>query len=158
MPPVHTITHTDSLGQGSVSISHNTDTGTVDVEFERLETTDTVLPRFSLALSTEHVAAWAGHLLRERWGRRSKEITGHHDGKRFAAALRLTASDSSLIFYTHNREGVVVLRGGRVLKVPFRMEEGMGQFEGRLGEIAREDRQDVSVVAEFVEYVAGMVG
>ena len=158
MPPVHTITHTDSLGQGSVSISHNTDTGTVDVEFERLETTDTVLPRFSLALSTEHVAAWAGYLLRERWGRRSKEITGHHDGKRFAAALRLTASDSSLVFYTHNREGVVVLWGGRVLKVPFRMEEGMGQFEGRLGEIAREDRQDVSVVAEFVEYVAGMVG
>ncbi len=45
-----------------------------------------------------------------------------------------------------------------MLKVPFRMEEGMGQFEGRLGEIAREDRQDASVVAEFVEYVVGMVG
>jgi hypothetical protein len=60
--------------------------------------------------------------------------------------------------YTHNAAGVVVLRGGRVLKVPLRVEEGMGQFEGRLGEMAREDRQDVSVAAEFVEYVGAMVG
>jgi hypothetical protein len=38
------------------------------------------------------------------------------------------------------------------------MEEGMGQFEGRLGELAREDRQDVSVAAEFVQYVVVLVG
>ena len=52
----------------------------------------------------------------------------------------------------------MVLRGGRVLKVSLRVDEGMGQFEGRLGEMAREDRQDVSVAAEFVEYVGAMVG
>jgi len=45
-----------------------------------------------------------------------------------------------------------------VLKVPFRMDEGMGQFEGRLGELAMEERQDVSAAAEFVEYVAVLMG
>ena len=158
MSPLHTITHTDTVNRGSVTLSHDTDSGAVTVDFERLETADTVLPRFSLSLTTEHVAAWVGQLLRERWGRRSREITGRHDGQRFAAALRLTAADSGLVFYTHTSEGVVVLRGGRVLKVPFNVEEGMGQFEGRLGEMARDDRQDVSVAAEFAEFVAGMVG
>ena len=162
--PIHTITTTptpsssSSSADTSVTLSHDTDTGAVTVEFERLETPDAVLPRYSLRLSTEHVAAWAGHVLRERWGRRCREITGRHDGRRFATALRLTQADSGLVFYTFNSEGVVVLRGGRVLKVPLRVEEGMGQFEGRLGEIAREERQDASVAAEFVEYVAGMVG
>ena len=155
--PTHTIT-TTTAADSSVTLSHDTDTGAITVEFERLETADAVLPRFCLRLSTEHVAAWAGHVLRERWGRRCREITGRHDGPRFATALRLTASDSGLVFYTFNPEGVVVLRGGRVLKAPFRVEEGMGQFEGRLGEIAREDRQDASVVAEFVEFAEGMMG
>ena len=155
--PQHTITHQDDESGGSVTLTHDTDTGEVAVDFERLETDDTVLPRYSLGLTTEHVAAWVGHLLRERWGRRAREIKGHYDGRRFALALQLTAADSSLVYYTHNAEGVVVLRGGRVLKVPFRLEEGMGQFEGRLGEIAREDRQDVSVVAEFVEFVVVMM-
>ena len=127
------------------------------MNFERLETSDTVLPQFHLDLTTEHVAAWVGHVLRERWGRRCKEITGRHDGQRFNMALRLTNADSNLVYYTHNAEGVVVLRRGRVLKVPFRMDDGMGQFEGRLGEIAREDRQDVSVAAEFVDYVSALM-
>ncbi len=152
--PLHTITHHDGA---AVTLTHDTTTGAVTVDFERLETSDAVLPRFSVGLTTEHVAAWAGHVLRERWGRRSKEITGRHDGQRFAIALRLTAADSGLVYYTHNAEGVVVLRGGRVLKVPFRLDEGMGQFEGRLGEIAREDRQDALVAAEFVEFVGGMM-
>lgn len=155
--PQHTVTHQDDEGGGSVTLTHDTDTGAVTVNFERLETNDAVLPRYGLGLTTEHVAAWAGHILRERWGRRAREIKGHYDGRRFALAQRLTAEDSSLVYYTHNSEGVVVLRGGRVLKVPLRMEEGMGQFEGRLGEIAREDRQDVSVAAEFVEYVVVMM-
>jgi hypothetical protein len=158
--PLHSVTHHDTSTpvHGSITFSHDTATGAITVEFERLETADAVLPRYSLGLSTEHVAAWAGHVLRERWGRRCKEITGRHDGRRFATALRLTQADSGLVYYTHNAEGVVVLRGGRVLKVPLRVEEGMGQFEGRLGEMAREDRQDVSVAAEFVEYVGAMVG
>ena len=143
---------------GAVSVSHDSDTGAVTIDFERLETNDVVLPQYQITLTTEHLAAWAGHVLRERWGRRSKEITGRHDGNRFAMALRLTEADSNLIYYTHNAEGVVVLRRGRVIKVPFRMEEGMGQFEGRLGELAREDRQDVSVAAEFVQYVVVLVG
>jgi hypothetical protein len=158
--PLHSVTHHDTSTpvHGSITLSHDTSTGAITVEFERLETADAVLPRYSLDLSTEHVAAWAGHVLRERWGRRSREITGHHDSRRFAMALRLTRADSGLVYYTHNADGVVVLRGGRVLKVPLRVEEGMGQFEGRLGEMAREDRQDVSVAAEFVEYVGAMVG
>ena len=154
--PLHTVLHQDS--SNSATLSHDSDTGAVMVNFERLETPDTVLPRFSVGLTMEHVAAWAGHVLRERWGRRSREITGRHDGQRFATALRLTAQDSNLVYYTHTAECIVVLRGGRVLKVPFRMEEGMGQFEGRMGELARDDRQDVSVAAEFVEYVGGLVG
>jgi hypothetical protein len=155
--PQHTTTHQDEEGGGSVTLMHDTETGEVMVNFERLETNDTVLPRYGLDLTTEHVAAWAGHVLRERWGRRAREIKGRCDGRRFALAQQLTSMDSSLIYYTHNAEGVIVLRGGRVLKVPFRMEEGMGQFEGRLGELAREDRQDVSVAAEFVEYVVVMM-
>ena len=149
-----TIAHPD----GGVCLSHDTDTGSITVDFERLETSDAVLPQYHLSLTTEHVAAWAGHVLRERWGRRCREITGRHDGQRFAMALRLTEADSNLVYYTHNAEGVVVLRRGRVLKAPFRMEEGMGQFEGRLGELAREDRQDVSAAAEFVEYVTVLMG
>ena len=148
----------DDSSRGSVSVSHDSDTGAVTVDFERFETNDAVLPQYQINLSTEHLAAWAGHILRERWGRRSREITGHHDGNRFAMALRLTEADSNLVYYTHNTEGVIVLRRGRVVKVPFRMDEGMGQFEGRLGELAREDRQDVSVAAEFVEYVVALAG
>ena len=155
--PVHTTTHHNPATNSAITVSHDPATGTVTVDFEGLETADAVLPRYSAQLTTEHVAAWAGHVLREQWGRRCREITGRHDGRRFAVALRLTASDSQLVFYTHNQEGVVVLRGGRVLKVPFRMEEGMGQFEGRLGEIAREDRQDALVVEEFAEFVEGMM-
>jgi hypothetical protein len=143
---------------GSVCLTHDTDTGSIAVDFERFETSDMVLPQFRLPLTTEHVAAWAGHVLRERWGRRCKEIKGHHDGQRFAIALRLTGVDSNLVYYTHNAEGVIVLRRGRVLKAPFRMDEGMGQFEGRLGELAREDRQDVSAVSEFVHYVTVLMG
>ena len=150
--------HSITVAHCGVCLSHDTDAGTVTIDFERLETSDAVLPRYHLALTTEHVAAWAGHVLRERWGRRCREITGRHDGRRFATALRLTEADSNLVYYTHNAEGVIVLRRGRVVKVPFRMDEGMGQFEGRLGELAREDRQDASVAGEFVEYVTVLMG
>jgi len=153
-----TTTILSDTSYGNVSLSHDTATGAIAVDFERLDTSDAVLLRYRLDLTTEHAAAWAGHVLRERWGRRCREITGLHDSSRFALATRLTAADSNLVYFTHNAEGVVVLRGGRVLKVPLRVGEGMGQFEGRLGELAREDRQDVSVAAEFVEYVATMVG
>jgi hypothetical protein len=159
MPLLHATTRRDTDGKGTntITLAHDTDTGSITVDFELLETGDAVMPRYSVGLTTEHAAAWAGQVLRERWGRRSKEITGRHDGQRFAVALRLTAADSGLVYYTHNAEGIVVLRGGRVLKVPFRMEEGMGQFEGRMGEIAREDRQDVSVADEFVGFVERMM-
>jgi hypothetical protein len=153
----HTIAASDDGMRGCVLLSHDTGTGEVAVDFEQLETADAVLPRYRLALTTEHVAAWAGCILREQWGRRSKEITGLHDGPRFAMAVRLTASDSNLVYFTHNAEGVVVLRRGRVLKVPFRMGEGMGQFEGRLGEISRDGRQDAAVADEFVAYVATLL-
>jgi hypothetical protein len=153
-----TIIQSEEAARGSVGITHDTETGKITINFERLETVDMVLPQYSLCLTTEHVAAWVGHVLRERWGRRCKEITGRHDSRRFNMALGLTAADSNLIYYTHNAEGVIVLRRGRVLKTRFRMDEGMGQFEGRLGEIAREDRQDVSVAAEFVDYVVTFLG
>ena len=154
--PSHSVTVAQP--DGSVCVSHDTDTGRITMDFERLETSDAVLPQYHLALTTQHVAAWAGHVLCERWGRRCREITGRHDGQRFAMALRLTEADSNLVYYTHSAEGVIVLRRGRVLKASFRLNEGMGQFEGRLGEIAREDRQDRLAAAEFVQYVTVLMG
>jgi hypothetical protein len=150
MSPPH-ITTVDDVTRGSATLSHDSDTGAVSIDFERLETSDAVLPQYHIDLTTEHVAAWVGHVLRERWNRRSREITGCHDGQRFAIALRLTEADSNLVYYTHSAGGVVVLRRGRVLKVPFRLDEGMGQFEGRLGEIT--GGRATSVAAEFIEYV-----
>jgi hypothetical protein len=141
--------------ESSLSFSHDPASGAVTIDFERLETSEAVLPQFRLDLTTEHVAAWAGHVLRERWGRRSREITGRHDGRRFAMALRLTGADSNLVFYTHNGEGVIVLRRGRVLKVPFRLDESMGQFERRLGETGRDEA--LLAAAEFAEYVAALM-
>ena len=156
--PLHSVAVPNNSTREGVSVSHDSDTGVMIINFERFETSDAVLPQYQVCLTTEHFAAWVGHVLRERWGRRSKEMTGQHSGPRFAMALRLTEADSNLVYYTHNAEGVIVLRRGRVVNVPFRVVEGMGQFEGRLGELAREDRRDVSVAAEFVEYVVALVG
>jgi hypothetical protein len=142
----------------SVSFSHDPASGAVTIDFERLETSEAVLPQFRLDLTTEHVAAWAGHVLRERWGRRSREIRGRHDGPRFAMALRLTKADSNLVYFTHNSEGVIVLREGKVLKVPFRLDERIGQFERRLGETAgRDDDEALLAAAEFARYVTALM-
>lgn len=150
-----TVVSTPAFGQ--VSLTHDRGTGAIAIDFERLDSEDAVMPRFRLDITTQHAAAWVGKLLRERWGRRCKEIRGRHDGRRFALALRLTAQDSGLVYYTHTAEGLIILRGGRVLKVPLRMDEGMGSFEGRLGEMAMEARQSAVVGEELADFVAGLV-
>jgi hypothetical protein len=142
---------------GSVSFSHDPASGAVTIDFERLETSEAVLPQFRLDLTTEHVAAWAGHVLRERWGRRSREIRGRHDGPRFAMALRLTKADPNLVYFTHSSEGVIVLREGRVLKVPLRLDESMGQLERRLGETTGRDDEALPAAAEFARYVTALM-
>jgi hypothetical protein len=152
-------TYHDIPSCGQIAFSHNPATGEIAIDFERFDASDgVVLPQYHLDVTTEHAAAWAGSVLQVRCGRRSKVITGKHDSRRFATALRLTAADSNLVYYTHSAQGVVVLRGGRVLKVPLRMGDGMGQFEGMMGEIAMEERQDVTVAEEFAEYVVAMMG
>jgi hypothetical protein len=113
---------------GKASIAHDTETGAISIDFERLDDVYRL-----------------GRTLRHRWatccangGGGDAGRSRRHDGRRFSLALRLTEADSNLVYYTHSAEVVVVLRRGRVLKVRF---EGMGQFEGRLGEIARDDRR-----------------
>ena len=116
VPMLHPIitTYHDVPSCGQIAFSHNTATGNISVDFERFDAADgVVLPQYHLDLTTEHAAAWAGSVLLERCGRRSKVITGRHDGRRFSTAVRLTAADSNLVYYTHSAEGVVVLRGGR---------------------------------------------
>ena len=146
------MTHTVTRHDGLVNLTHDPSTGAITVDFERLETIDAVLPQYRLNLTMEHVAAWAGHLLN---GRRWRELSGQHDARRFALALRLTAADSDLVYFTYGPESVVVLRGGRVLKALFQMDESVGRFRRELGEA--DDGDGETVGSAFVEYLVGMV-
>jgi hypothetical protein len=106
---------------GEIKVDHDPLSGAIFIEFERFETDDgVVIPLYRVSLTMEHVAAWIEGILTHRHGRRCKRIKWE-DGsrKRLQVMLRLTEADSSLVYCTHHGPHVILIRDGRVLKVPF---------------------------------------
>lgn len=142
---------------GQITVDHNPTSGVIFVEFERLETSDSVMPQYRISLSTEHVAAWAESLLTRR-GRRCRQCGGVEEGKRLSAMLRLTGSDPDLVFYTHSGPNVILVRGGRVLKVPFEAQATMASFLARMKEEdCRPEHHQTCSAEGFVAYIQGLM-
>jgi hypothetical protein len=104
-----------------------------------------VIPLLRVSLTMEHVAAWIEGVLTQRCGRRCKRIGSWGDGsnKRLPAMLKLTQADASLVYCTHHGPKVILVRDGRVLKVPFCLTYTLGDLLGVIREEARHD-DDVS--------------
>jgi hypothetical protein len=106
---------------GEIKVDHDPSSGAIFIEFERFETDDgVVIPLYRVSLTMEHVAAWIEGILTHGCGRRCKRIKWE-DGsrKRLQVMLRLTEADASLVYCTHHGPHVILIRDGRVLKVPF---------------------------------------
>jgi hypothetical protein len=143
---------------GEITIDHDPSSGAVFMEFERFETNDgVVIPLLRVSLTTEHVAAWIEGVLVRLCGRRCKRIDW--DGgrsKRLQAMLKLTKADGSLVYCTHHGPNVILVRDGRVLKVPFCLTYTMGDVLGVLKEEPRGDGSQPSV-RSFAEFVRSLV-
>jgi hypothetical protein len=135
---------------GEITVDHNPSSGAIFIEFERFETDDAIMPRYRVSLTTEHVAAWLERLLTE-CGRRCKRIGSC---KRLPAMLKLTERDESLVYCTHAGPNVILVRNGRVLKVPFSLTASMADLYG----VMREQRTEPGAsVQGFVEFVRSLM-
>jgi hypothetical protein len=146
---------------GEITIDHDPSSGAIFIEFERFETNDAVvIPLLRVSLTMEHVAAWIEGVLTQRCGRRCKRIGSWGDGsnKRLQAMLKLTQADASLVYCTHHGPKVILVRDGRVLKVPFCLTYTLGDLLGVIREEARHD-DDVShpCIRSFADFVRGLV-
>ena len=143
---------------GEVTVDHDPSSGAIFVEFERFETDDEiVIPLYRVALTTEHVAAWIEGILARECGRRCKRIKWE-DGsqKRLQAMLRLTEADASLVYCAHHGPHVILVRGGRVLKVPFCLTYAMGDLLGVIKEGKGKGDASRPSFWSFVEFVRGV--
>jgi hypothetical protein len=140
---------------GQITVDHNPTSGAIFMEFERFESPDEVMPQYRVSLSTEHVAAWVESLLSQR-GRRCRQCGSADGGKRLTVMLRLTGSDSNLVFYTHQGGNVILIRGGRVLKVVFGLHISVGEFLRRMKEEESDDTT-ITVAEGFASYVQGLM-
>lgn len=143
---------------GEITIDHDPSTGAMFIEFERFETNDAiVIPLYRVALTTEHLAAWIEGLLARECGRRCKRI-GWDSGsrKRLQAMLKLTEADPSLVYCTHRGPHVVLVRDGRVIKVPFCLTYTMGDLYGMLKE-ARSFAEGTPSIQCFAEFVRSLM-
>jgi len=138
---------------GEITIDHDPSSGAIFIEFERFETNDAiVIPLYRVSLTTEHVAAWIEGLLARECGRRCKRIGWDGSHKRLQAMLKLTEADASLVYCAHQGPYVILIRGGRVLKVPFCLTYTKGDLFGVLKEArpAEDTRPSIQCFAEFV--------
>ena len=138
---------------GEVTIDHDPSSGAVFIEFERFESDDTIMPRYRVSLTTEHVAEWVEWLLTTRFGRRCKRC-GDGSKKRWQIMLKLTESDSALVYYTHSGPNVILIRNGCVYKVQLCLTFVMTDFNRSI----KEDEVNPTTVAKgFVDFVHGLM-
>ena len=145
---------------GEVVIEYDTTSGAITVEFERLECEDAIMPNYRVALTSEHLAAWVRWVLTTRYGRRcnllcwTEEMTTGKKRGRLHALLRQTERDPGLAYCTASGSRVILIRGGRVLKVGLCLEGTMGEF----GLCLKEEGGDtLSVARVFADYVHGLM-
>ena len=116
---------------GVVKVEHRSNT--VEIEFERLEIGDLILPQYRTQISMEHILGWVESMLTERTRKCKRFANDQGSGKRLQAMLRLTERDPQLIFTSFSKSHLILVRDGRVLKVPFALEP-METFMARLKE------------------------
>ena len=144
---------------GEITIDHDPSGGAIFIEFERFETNDAVvIPLLRVSLTMEHVAAWIEGVLAQRCGRRCTRV-GWGDGsdKRLRAMLKLTEADASLVYCAHHGPNVILVRDGRVLKVPFCLTHTMGDLLGVVRESAPHIDSTQPCIRSFAEFVRGLV-
>ena len=150
---------------GDVVIEQTLLSGAVAIEFERLESEDAIIPQYRMALTAEHVAAWIQWVLTHCYGRRcslhSEWGAETHkmkkgDRGRLHAMLRQTEMDANTAHCIPSGPHVVLIRGGRVLKVRLCLDATMGEFGRCLNELENIDDKR-SVAREFVDFVHGLM-
>ncbi len=136
-------------------VQHDAESGAIAITFERFENEedDVVLPNFRVTVSTsEHVLAWVESLLRAK---KCKRVEKTPNEKRLQSMLRNTQQDRELVYLCGAQHHVVVIRNGRVLKVPF-ASEPLNRFLERLGESPTDDCT-VTTNSEFATFVKGLM-
>ena len=143
----------DGAAYGQAVVDHDPASGTVLVEFERLETSEAIMPQYRVSLTTEHVAAWVEQLLTTTFGRRCKRA-GEGSRKRLQIMLRLTERDSDLVYCIPSGSNVILVRGGCVLRLRLCLTHSMTEFAHQM----REEAADPTAAGKaFVDFVHGLL-
>ena len=143
----------DSPAYGQAVVDYDPASGTVLVEFERLETNEAIMPQYRVSLTTEHVAAWVEQLLTTNFGRRCKRA-GEGSRKRLQIMLKLTEKDTGLVYCIPSGANVILVRGGCVLRVRLCLTYSMTEFAHHL----REEATDPTAAGKaFVDFVHGLL-
>ena len=139
---------------GEVIIDHDPSSGAIFIEFERFESDDTIMPRYRVSLTTEHVLAWVEWLLTNRFGRRCKRCSGDGNKKRLQIMLKLTESDNALVYCMHSGPNVILIRNGCVYKVQMCLTFIMTEFSRSMKE---EEVNTTTVSKGFVDFVHSLM-
>ena len=147
-------TFTD-LVSGDVSIAYGPSSGTIEIEFERFESDDTIMPQYKVSVTMEHVAAWIQSVLTNQCGRRCKKAMV--EKRKLDIMRRLTEKDADLVYYTHTRSHVVIIRNGCVLKAELSLHPSVGDFFATVIRESRCTDATTSVSQAFVAFVRGLM-
>jgi hypothetical protein len=144
---------------GEITVDHDPSSGAIFIEFERFETNDgVVIPLFRVSLTMEHVALWIEHILTHECGRRCRRIGWDSGGrKRLQAILKHTEADASLVYCAHHGPHVILVRAGRVVKVPLCLTYTMGDLRGVIKEEVGRDPPTRPSIQSFAEFVRGLL-
>jgi hypothetical protein len=138
--------------RGSLTVDHDLQSGAIFIEFERLESDDTILLNYRVTLSTDHVLAWIESIL-SSFGRTCRRMDNDKTKKRFNALLNLTTKESDVVYLSSCGARIILVRDGRVLKVLFALEP-MSSFLAKMRETTDDD---TNTAACFAAYVQGLM-
>ena len=147
----------ENEAHGPIIFDYDPSTGSIFMEFERLELDDTVLTNYRVTISTEHVLAWTESLLTNIGKRCKRIVNGEGSTKRLRVMLKLTENDQSLIYTASHGAYMVLIRQGCVVKVPF-VIESMDSFLIRLKETDHKGiPRDETTASLLAAYVHGLM-
>lgn len=136
---------------GEVLIDIDSSTGGINLEFERFEMDDAVIPNYRLSLTTEHVAGWVRWLLTNRFGRQCKLWDTASQCKRGRQAmLKLTEKNDALVYCAHSGPNVILIRSGCVYKVVLTPACSMTDF---CRSIKEKENNPLTAAKGFVDFV-----
>lgn len=156
---------------GEVSVEHDPRSGEMSVVFERLEIEgDIIMPNYCLRLTASHAAEWVRRMLTTLYGRRCHEppqwteeegLGPKKKGQRLQALLRETERDAGLAYCMASGQHVVLIRGGRVLKVALsRLLDASTTLDEFARSLLKEDgkrqgggQPDTAATLAFVDFV-----